>query len=146
MFANWTIDGVQHQFNKNWWIRQKRVLLTNTKNPKYQQKLKFIPSPEQNHFSGFAMRYPVILYGVEQKLSTWRRAFYWPRGLSFEPIRSDYLQARDLVESILFLSYETKSLHTSSENFHNIFVYIRAFLILTRDLAALLSSILTYVS
>ena len=31
----------------------------NTYNPKRQQKSKSIPSPEQNYFALFAMRYPV---------------------------------------------------------------------------------------
>ncbi len=29
-FANWTIDGAQHQFNKNWLYRQNIVALSNT--------------------------------------------------------------------------------------------------------------------
>ena len=32
----------------------------NTQDPKCEQKLKSIPSPEQNYFAGFAMRHPVI--------------------------------------------------------------------------------------
>ena len=31
----------------------------NPQDPKYQQKLKSIASPEQNYFAHFAMRYPV---------------------------------------------------------------------------------------
>ena len=30
MFAKWTVDGVQHQFNKNWFGRQKLGFLRNT--------------------------------------------------------------------------------------------------------------------
>ena len=30
------------------------------KGPKYQQKSYSIPSPEQDYFAGFAMRYPVV--------------------------------------------------------------------------------------
>ena len=30
MFAKWTIDGVQHQFNKNWLDRQNMGFLRNT--------------------------------------------------------------------------------------------------------------------
>ena len=29
MFANWTIGGAQHQFNKNWWTRHKCPYLMN---------------------------------------------------------------------------------------------------------------------
>ena len=32
----------------------------NPQDPKYQQKLKSIASPEQNYFAHFAMRYPVL--------------------------------------------------------------------------------------
>ena len=31
----------------------------NPQDPKYQQKLKSMASPEQNYFAHFAMRYPV---------------------------------------------------------------------------------------
>ena len=30
MLAKWTVDGVQHQFNKNWFGRQKMGFLRNT--------------------------------------------------------------------------------------------------------------------
>jgi hypothetical protein len=40
--------------------RHKCPYLRNTYNPKYQQKSKFISSPEQNCFLHFAMRYPVL--------------------------------------------------------------------------------------
>ena len=37
----------------------------NPQDPKYEQKLKSIASPEQNYFAHFAMRYPVNLSFVE---------------------------------------------------------------------------------
>ena len=59
MFANWTIDGAQHCFNKNWYGRQKCGFLRNTQDLLYSKKTECISSPEQNYFSHFAMRYPV---------------------------------------------------------------------------------------
>ena len=43
-------------------------------NPKYQQKSKCIPSPEQNYFLIFAMRYPVereVIFEVARNVSLW---------------------------------------------------------------------------
>ena len=60
MFANWTIDGAQHCFNKNWYSRQKCGFLRNTQHLLYSKKYKCISSPEQNYFSHFAMRYSVV--------------------------------------------------------------------------------------
>ena len=60
MFAKWTIDGVQHQFNKNWLDRQKMGFLRNTLDLLHSKTSKYISSPEQNYFSHFAMRYPVV--------------------------------------------------------------------------------------
>ena len=46
MFAKWTIDGVQHQFNENWLDRQKMGFLRNTEDLLYSQKSKVLSSPE----------------------------------------------------------------------------------------------------
>ena len=56
MFAKWTIDGMQHQFNKNWLdgVSQEHTGLLVLK------KIKSISLPEQNYFTHFAMRYPVL--------------------------------------------------------------------------------------
>ena len=45
MFAQWTIDGVLHQFNKNWLARQNITFLRNTQTLLYQKNCKHTPSP-----------------------------------------------------------------------------------------------------
>ena len=59
MFAKWTRDGVQHQFNKNWLDREKWGFSGTHSTSYIRKKSKCIPLPEQNYFSHFAMRYPV---------------------------------------------------------------------------------------
>ena len=64
--TNWTIEGAQHQKNKNWWIWHKSAFLMNPQDPKYQLKSKAVSSAEPNHFVHFAMRHPVAWY-----ISSW---------------------------------------------------------------------------
>ena len=45
-FPNWTIDGVQHWFNKNWLARQKCGFLRNTQDLLFKKKSKCISSPK----------------------------------------------------------------------------------------------------
>ena len=60
MFANWTIDGAQHQKNNKWLNRQNLAFLNNTQDLLQQEKVKFTSSPQSIYFIHFAMRYPVI--------------------------------------------------------------------------------------
>ena len=56
--TNWTIEGVQHQKNKNWWIRQQWPYLMNSK---YQQR-------RENYLILFPMRYPVYYWLKPRKV------------------------------------------------------------------------------
>ena len=67
--TNWTIEGTQHQKNKNWWIWYKSAFLMNPQDPKYQLKSNAITSAEPNYFVHFAMRHPVLKNWSSAKLS-----------------------------------------------------------------------------
>ena len=60
-FANWTIDGVQHWFNKNWLGRRKNGVSQEHTGPLiFKKKNQMYIHKEQNYFAHFAMRYPVV--------------------------------------------------------------------------------------
>ena len=94
MFAKWTRVSLQHQFNKNWLDRQKMGFFRDTydrtsyisKNPS-----KSIPSPEENYFVHFALRYPVIL-DLAVKILRWMQNMKLTKNLTNVPIVKTFLE------------------------------------------------------
>ena len=58
-FTYHLVEVVQHQKNKNWWMRHKCPYLINMQDEKYQQKSQSISSAEPNYLVHFAVRYPI---------------------------------------------------------------------------------------